>query len=133
MRIYAVLGWINVGLAVLMLTPYVMRKLNDFFFKKKQGGYIKAMRAFRKSHRYIGLALAASVIAHGWLALGALRLHTGTLAGAAVIGMAVFGLIFIIAKKRWAFKTHKALAIAFIALMVLHLISPYALYYIFGI
>jgi hypothetical protein len=91
------------------------------------------MRALRKSHRYIGIALVASIIAHGWLALGSLRLHTGTLAGTMALIMAAFGLIFILAKKKWAFKIHKALAIAFIALLVLHLISPYALYYIFGI
>lgn len=128
---YAILGWINVGLVGLMLLPYLMRKLNEFFFKRKQGAYIKIMRALRKAHRYIGIALVASVLAHGWLALGALRLHTGTLAGAMVIIMAAFGLIFITAKKKWAFKTHKALAIAFLALILLHLIVPSALYYIF--
>ena len=133
MYLYSVLGFLNVGLVTLMLLPYAMRKLNELFFKKKNGAYIEIMRALRKSHRYIGIALVASVLAHGWLALGSFRLHTGTLAGAMVLIMAVFALIFIIAKKKWAFKTHKALAAAFIALAVLHLVSPYALYYIFGV
>jgi hypothetical protein len=128
---YAVFGWINVALVALMLLPYVMRKLNEFFFKKKKGAYIKTMRLFRKSHRYLGALLIVSIFVHGWLALGTLMLHTGTILGALALIMAVFGLIFIFAKKRWAYKTHKALAVAFVALLLLHLIVPSALYYIF--
>ena len=114
-----------------MLLPYVMRKLNEFFFKKKNGTYISTMRFLRKSHRYLGVLLIASIFIHGWLALGTLMLHTGTILGAFALIMAVFGLIFILAKKRWAYKTHKALAVAFIALLLLHLLVPSALYYIF--
>ena len=128
---YAVFGWINVALVALMLLPYVMRKLNEFFFKKKKGAYIRTMRFLRKSHRYLGALLIVSIFVHGWLALGTLMLHTGTILGALALIMAVFGLIFIFAKKRWAYKTHKALAVAFVALLLLHLIVPSALYYIF--
>ncbi len=128
---YAVFGWINVALVALMLLPYVMRKLNEFFFKKKSGPYIKVMRFLRKSHRYIGGVLILTILAHGWLALGTLMLHTGTVLGAMALVMAIFALIFILVKKRWAYKTHKALAVAFIALLLLHLIVPSALYYIF--
>ena len=130
---YAVLGWVNIALVSLMLLPYAMRKLNELFFKKKQGVYIKIMRFLRKAHRYAGALLIISVLTHGWLALGAFRLHTGTLLGVLAAVMGIFGLIFIFGKKKWAYKTHKALAVAFVALIFLHLIIPSALYYIFGI
>ena len=133
MALYAVLGWINTALVCLMLAPYLMRLFNLHVLKKKDGAYVKINKLLRKAHRYIGGALILSISAHGWLALGVLRLHTGTLLGAMAVIMAVFAIIFIIAKKKWAFKAHKALAIAFLTLMVLHLAVPSALYYIFGV
>lgn len=130
---YAVFGWINVGLVGLMLLPFAMQNMNKLFFKKKDGLYVKITRFFRKAHRYIGVLLLASILIHGFMALGTLRLHTGTVLGALFIAAALFGLTFILTKKKWAFKTHKAFAIAFTAFLLVHLLAPSALYYIFGV
>ena len=132
MALYAVLGWINIALVSLMLLPYFMRLLNQHVLKKKGGAYVKLNKLLRKAHRYIGGALILSILFHGWMALGALRLHTGTLAGSLALAAAAFGSIFALAKKKWAFKTHKALAFAFTAFVIVHLVAPSAMYYIFG-
>lgn len=130
---YAILGWINVGLVVILLLPFAMQNINKLFLKKKEGTYVKLTKSLRKAHRYLGIPLLASILAHGFLALGSFRLHTGTVLGLTAGIVAVFGLIFILLKKKWAFKTHKTLAIIFVLLLALHLLFPSALYYIFGV
>ncbi len=130
---YAVFGWINVVLVALMILPFAMQNMNKMLFKKKSGTYVNVTKFFRKSHRYIGILLLVSIAVHGFLAMGAIRFHTGTVLGALFLGAALFGVIFILAKKKWAFKTHKALAIAFTVFMLVHLLVPSAIYYIFGV
>ncbi len=130
---YVVLGWINVGLVSLMILPVAMQNINRYLLKKKKGTFVDIAKFFRKAHRYIGIALLVSIVAHGYLALGALRLHTGTVLGALFLAAAIFGVTFIVTKKKWAFKTHKALTIAFTVFMLVHLIVPSAIYYIFGV
>ncbi len=116
-----------------MLLPYVMRKLNERFFKIKHGAYISLNKLLRKAHRYLGVVLIASAATHGILALGSLRIHTGTVLGAFAVITALFGFAFIFIKKKWIFKTHKTLAFLLVALLLVHLIVPSALYYIFGV
>lgn len=130
---YAVFGWINISLITLMLLPFAIFNLNSLLFKKKVSVYLKLAKFLRKLHRYLGIPLVISVIYHGFLALGSFRLHTGTILGIMLIVVAIFGMIFILFKKKWAFKTHKLLAILLMLLLILHLIFPSALYYIFGI
>ena len=132
-NMYAVLGWINVGLISLMLLPFAMFNMNSWFFKKKDAVYLKLTKFLRKLHRYLGIPLVISIIYHGFLALGSFRLHTGTILGVMAGTVAIFGLAFILLKKKWAFKAHKVLAIVFVLLLILHLVFPSALYYIFRV
>jgi hypothetical protein len=130
---YALFGWINVALVALMLLPVAMQNMNQMIFKKEEGLYVKTAKFFRKIHRYIGAVLLVFILVHGYLALGSLRLHTGTVLGALFLAAALFAGIFILGKKKWAFKTHKAFAIAFTTFLLVHLLVPSALYYLFGV
>lgn len=75
------------------------------------------------------LAIAAT---HGYMALGAIRLHTGSVAYLSFAVTACLGLTFYFIKKRPVLKLHRAFALISVLLVLLHLFFPSALYYIFG-
>jgi hypothetical protein len=96
---YAVLGWVNVAALVVMTAPYWLRLLNRYAFKSRNAALARVAKALRAAHKPLGLFLVAAVAVHGFLALGALRLHTGTLAGILLIVTAALGGTFYFRKR----------------------------------
>jgi hypothetical protein len=131
--IYAVLGWVNVAAVIVMTLPYWLRLLNKHAFKGKNAALARVSKVLRAVHKPLGLALAALVIVHGILALGALRLHTGTLAGVALIVTAALGAAFYFRKKKPLLTAHRAAALLLALLVLAHLIFPSAVWQLFGI
>lgn len=127
---YAILGWVNVGVVAVMLLPFAMRVLSGK--GKKSTRYIKTVRFLRALHKPLGVALLVSAAVHGYLALGALRLHTGTIAGALLLVTVVLGAVFFTAKKKGLFAWHKIAALVFVILLIVHLAVPSAVYYLLG-
>ena len=125
---YAILGWVNVGITVVMLSPFVLRVLHG----KKRGSaaYLKTQKILRTLHKPLGVVLLISAAVHGYLALGALRFHTGTVAGAVLSATVVLGTVFFATRKKSVFTWHRYAAGLFVALLILHLIVPSAFYYL---
>jgi len=119
--VYKVFGFINIALVVLATSPYWVRKLNQWFFHRKGPGFTKLMKVLRVAHKPLAVALLASIVVHGWLAVGAVRLNTGTLAGSLFIITAVFGLLFYLMHKLPLLKWHRALALVAVLAMAVHL------------
>jgi hypothetical protein len=131
--IYAVLGWVNVGAIVVMTLPLWLRLINKRAFKGKNASLARIAKAFRAVHKPLGLFLAVSVIIHGILALGALRLHTGVIAGAMLIVTAALGATFFFRKKKQILIAHRTAALLLALFVLIHLIFPSALWQLFGI
>ena len=129
---YRILGILNVALLVVITSPYWLRRLGQLFFPKKKLASTRLMKALRAVHKPLGVCLLLIALAHGYLALGALRLHTGTLAGIMVLATVVLGILFYRKKKAVFFKWHKRAALLTALLTLLHLLVPNALYYLFG-
>ena len=125
--LYEFLGFVNLILLGILVTPYVLRKLNGWFFHTKSPAYFKVLKAFKAIHRPLALALLVVVVIHGWLALGSLTLHTGTVAAAVFILTAVLGLSFYLLKKPNLLKTHRVFALLAVLLVAFHLLFPWAL------
>ena len=127
---YRFLGWLNVALLVVMTSPYWLRFLNNHLLHSKSAFYRKTVKLLRSIHKPLGAAVILVALIHGYLALGAFRLHTGTLLGIAVVLTAILGATFFISKKRTAFVWHKRMVLIALLLLLLHLLFPSAVYYL---
>ncbi len=130
---YGVIGWFNVAAVVVMTAPYWLRIINKYGFKNTNKALARFIKTLRKLHKPLGLVLVVLVIIHGILALGAVRLHTGTLAGVMLIVTAALGGSFYLFKKKPLLIAHRTAASLMVLLILLHLIFPSALWYLFGI
>jgi uncharacterized membrane protein len=131
--LYKILGIINLILLTVITSPYWLRHLARRFFPKKKIASSKLMKVLRTIHKPLGVSLLLIALVHGYLALGALRLHTGTLVGIMVFTTVMLGILFYKKKKAVFFKWHKRAALLTVLLTLLHLFAPNALYYIFPI
>ncbi|MFH1511968.1 MAG: hypothetical protein ABIG45_01305 [Bacillota bacterium] len=130
---YVWLGWLNVAFLAVMTAPYWLRFLNQRTLRLKGGAYGKTIKVLRALHKPLGVAVVLIAAVHGYLALGAFRLHTGTILGTSVLLTALFGLSFYLAKKKFLFTWHKRLALLSILLLLVHLLFPGAVYYLLRI
>jgi len=130
---YEVLGWLNIGLIATMTAPYWLREINKRTFKYKGGVYAKCIKALRWIHKPLGFLIIILAPIHGYLALGGLRLHTGSLVFAMLFFTGLLGLSFYFTKKKVLFKWHKAFALTIFIFLAIHLLFPSALYTLFKI
>lgn len=121
---YKVLGFINIALLVLVTAQYWVRRANQWFFHRKGPAFQKLMKVLRACHKPAAVALLISIGVHGWLALGALRLHTGTVAAASFLATALLGLLFYLLHKKGLLQWHRALALTSVLLVCVHLLFP---------
>jgi hypothetical protein len=130
MYIYLYLGWFNVFLLAVMTAPYWLRFLNNRTLRLKGGAFAKTIKFLRKLHKPLGLILLLLALYHGYLALGALRPHTGALVWLAIAATASLGLSYYLSKKKALFVWHKRMVLVVLAFLLLHLLFPSALYYL---
>ena len=129
---YAILGRISAILFFIVLTPYLLNFLNKNFLKTKNKTYFKVVKFMRKLHKPLGITLIILGLIHGYMALGTLRMHTGSLFYLAILITGVLGGSFYKLKKKELFTWHKRLAAIAFVLFLLHLFFPNALYYLLG-
>lgn len=127
---YGFLGFLNIALLAVMTSPFWLRVLNDHSLHLKGGTYGKALKFLRMIHKPLGASILIIASIHGYLALGAIRLHTGVLLLLAILGTAILGFSFFLLKKRSLFVWHRRLVTVIIFFLLLHLLFPSALYYL---
>lgn len=127
---YEVLGIISAALFVMVMLPFLLRHFNRIFFNGKNRMIARWRMWFRKIHKPAGFGLAVISLVHGYLALGSIRLHTGTLAWLVSIFAVILGILFSIKKKAVYLVWHRRAALLAILFIALHLLVPGALYYI---
>lgn len=129
---YALLGWINVALFVTLLLPYLLRKLNQLAFGNKNKTIPVFLKQLRKVHKPLGVVLLISAAVHGYMALGAIRLHTGTVLFISLFFTAMLGGMFYRYKKKKLFFYHRALIALSAALLLVHLFFSSLIYQLFN-
>ena len=123
---YQFFGWLNIALLAVVVAPYVVRVLNTHLFHAKGKGFTRLMKVLRIAHKPAAAALIVSMLIHGWLALGGLMLHTGTILAASMLATAAFGLAFYLTKKRrrGLLMAHKGFALFTVLMVLVHLFIP---------
>jgi len=115
-----VLGWLNIGLIILMGTIYPIKKI---YLKNKSHGVFSIYRKTRLLHPILGLIIVVIGLTHGYLALGTLRLHTGSLLVTTIIVMGCvtsLGRKQLLFKKSWI-KIHRSLVPILFIFIILHI------------
>lgn len=116
------LGTVNIVLAVLAGSLFLLRRINTYAFSNKNTVLKKVVKPLSKVHPYIGVLLLISAYVHGDLALGSIfRVHTGPLTWWVLLVMMLVALIGKHFKiKNWI-KVHRVLAIVMVLSVLLHL------------
>ncbi len=123
-----ILGWINFGLLLFIISPFFINLIGRKAFRARGARFNKFLSVIRKAHKPLGVVLLAAAFAHGFLMLGSISLHTGLLAALAIAVIVALGLVFFRTRKKAVFLAHRAAALACLALVLVHLISPNLLY-----
>lgn len=127
---YSVLGWLNAGILVILLSPFLLNFLNKHLIKTKSKGFRDLIKLLRGFHKPLGIVLAILAPIHGYMALGGFRLHTGTLLYISAFVTAALGGSFYRLKKKELFKWHKRMAAVTVVLLFIHIFFPSALFYL---
>ena len=130
---YKVLGITLLVLAALVTSPWWLRTLNKLTVKTKDKRFLPLGKFMRSLHKPLGILLAIVAVWHGWLAWGSLRPHTGMLAFLSFLVTAMLGGVFYKTKDKKVFRVHKIMALVSVALVLLHILWPSALFYLFGL
>lgn len=129
---FRLLGNVNLILLGLLVLPYLLNFLNRTVFKTKSPVYRKLLKALRGIHKPLGVLFLITGLIHGYMAMGGLRLHTGTVLYVAIIVQVLLGGAFYKTKKKGLFKAHRLLAMLIVLLFLVHWLAPGALYQLMG-
>lgn len=129
---YKVLGWINGVLLLIILMQFLLNFTNRKFFRTDNKIFKKVQKIFKDIHKPLGIVLGITGPIHGYLALGGFRLHSGSLLYLSLLITAILGGSFFKLKKRVFFIWHRRFAALTVFLLLVHLIFPDALWYIFN-
>lgn len=120
---YAILGWINIGIIVIITSPFWLKRINKHIFNNNRD-INKVVKGLRKLHKPLGISLVLLGIIHGYLALGAIKLHTGIILLLSIMITVTLGGIFYRKKYKVVFQWHKRMALIAVILVLIHLIFP---------
>lgn len=118
--LYKVLGWINVGILIVIVSPFIAKQLSN----DNKSLFCSIYKALRKTHKPLGIVLLFTISLHGTLALGPFALHTGTVLGIIILIAVMTGVNFTIIKNKQVFETHRILAYTTFIVLLLHVLFP---------
>lgn len=117
-----ILAWVAVALSFLLIVIWILRPIS----KKRNIEWVKKLnRTLRKHHKVIGILLIIVALVHGLLSSeSVLSFNWGT---ASWLVCVLLGLSWLLRKKlnfkKWWMYIHRVLTVAFIVLLLIHLIS----------
>lgn len=117
------LAWLNVFLAFVMVSVYILRRVQRLRKKKAGPGMKKFTILLAKIHPVVGMALIASGLLHGYLALRIFYLHTGYLLWFAIVAMLLIRLVGVLTKSRNWIRIHRFGALVVVAGLLVHIFA----------
>ena len=116
------LGWVNITLLILVITHFLLRRINKFGFGNKSKALRKISSYMSKIHPFIAGALVVSAFFHGWNLAGGIRLHSGYIAFAAILLQLVFGTMVKYLKKKPILIIHRFTGLALVTAVIVHVL-----------
>ena len=121
---FRVLGWVNAGLLLIMVLPFILTRANRLLFEGKNETLRAILKVNRKVHKPSGVLLLIIAFIHGYLAMGRVALHTGTVLYVSLFLTAILGGWFWQKKNKQVFQIHKLGALISVLLFLLHWLAP---------
>ncbi len=130
--LYEYLGWLFVVVLFLMLIPSILK----FIFKKSEKArkykfLRKVLKITTKLHKFIVLLIIILAPIHGYLALGSIKIHTGSLVYFSIILASIFGYRHYKLKNKNTIMPHKIFVIIAFCMLFIHILYPNLLWYMF--
>lgn len=116
------LGWVNITLLVLIITHFILRRVNKYGFKNKNKLLRRISIFMSKIHPYITGLLLISAFFHGYNLAGGIRFHSGYIAFAAILLQACFGALVKFKKKKSILITHRIIGLILVASVLAHVV-----------
>jgi len=116
------LGWVNISLLVLIITHFILRRVNKFGFKNKNKTLRKISMTMSKLHPYLTGLLVVTAFLHGYNLAGGIRLHSGYIAFAAILLQATFGALVKFKKKKPILIIHRITGLLLVISVFIHVI-----------
>lgn len=117
------LGFINVVLLILLLSPFLLRRTNKYIFKNKNKILKKYAGVFSKYHMYFGFTLLVTAFLHGYMALATIRMHSGYILWLWVFIQVSLGMYAKKKKKPQLFNIHRIIGLLSLVFLIIHLIQ----------
>jgi len=119
------LGWFNAFLLLLLLSFPIAIEVNKRWLKGKNKNYNHFLKNGRKIHPYVGGLLILTGLTHGFLKLGRLDFHTGSLLLMFLVFNGFLALLYKRTKKRYFAKIHRYMGALIVLLFLLHYLRPW--------
>lgn len=116
------LGWVNITLLVLVITHFLLRRVNKYGFGNKNKALRKISVFMSKVHPFIAGALVVSAFFHGWNLAGGIRLHSGYIAFLAILLQLSIGTLVKYLRKKPLLVTHRIVGIALTVSVIVHVV-----------
>ena len=123
---YKILGWLNVFILLIIIMPCMLIFYNKLL-KNISLKLLFVIMFLKKFHKPLGIILLFMPLIHGYMALGEISFHTGSILYVCILLSIIHGAIYSQFRKRFHFVLHKLLAALSFVLFFLHLFYPWAL------
>ncbi len=116
------LGWVNLGLLVVITMHFVLRRINRYALGNKNKFLKKASRVIASIHPYVTGLLLVSAFLHGYNMVGGIRLHSGYIAFAVILLQAILGAVVKKYYKKPVLMVHRFTGLALVTAVAIHVI-----------
>lgn len=116
------LGWVNIGLLVLVITHFLLRRINKYTLGNKNKFLKKASKFMSNIHPYISGLLLISAFLHGYNLVGGIRLHSGFIAFSVILLQMILGVIVKKTFKKPILYIHRFTGIAIVVTVIVHVV-----------
>ena len=116
------LGWVNITLLLLIITHFILRRVNKHGFKNKSKLLRRISTSMSKVHPYLTGLLLISAFFHGYNLAGGIRLHSGYIAFAVILLQMIFGVLVKFKKQKPILIIHRVTGLLLVASVLAHII-----------
>lgn len=120
--LYRNLGWVNIGLLIMIIMHFILRRVNKYTLNNKNQFLKKSSKFMSAIHPYISVLLLISAFLHGYNMVGGIRLHSGFIAFAVILLQMIFGTVVKYAFKKPVLYIHRFTGIAIVITVTIHVI-----------
>jgi hypothetical protein len=116
------LGWVNIGLLVMIIMHFILRRVNKYTLGNKSKFLKKASKFMSSLHPYLTGLLLISAFLHGYNLVGGIRLHSGFIAFFVILLQTILGVLVKKFFKKPILIFHRFTGLAIVIAVITHVV-----------